>query len=63
MATAGDLAREMKVSTARIAALLNKMEKKGLIISTPSSEDARKVNVEITSLGSESAEKMKAHML
>lgn len=48
---AGDLAREMNVSTARIAALLRKMEKNGLLIRKGSPDDARKTIVEITPEG------------
>lgn len=48
---AGDLARELNVSTARIAALLRKMEKNGLIIRRHSSEDARQIVVDITQEG------------
>lgn len=48
---AGELARELNVSTARIAALLGKMEKNGLIIRYRSSADARQIVVEITQEG------------
>ena len=48
---AGDIARKINVSTARIAALLNKMEKNGFIRREPSPEDARKTVVKLTALG------------
>lgn len=60
---AGDLARELGVSTARIAALLRKMEKNGLIVRYRSSADARQTVVEITEAGSAYVDKMKEQML
>lgn len=48
---AGDLARELKVSTARIAALLNKLEEKGLVKRCRSARDARRTVVKITPKG------------
>lgn len=48
---AGDLARELNVSTARIAALLKKMEKNGLITRSGSPADARKTIVALTPAG------------
>ena len=50
---AGDLARELNVSTARIAALLRKMEKNGLIERHHSETDARQTVVKITPVGIE----------
>lgn len=60
---AGDLARELEVSTARIAALLRKMEKNGLIVRYRSAEDARQTVVQITQEGSAYVDKMKEQML
>lgn len=60
---AGELARELNVSTARIAALLRKMEKNGLIVRYRSSEDARQTVVQITQEGSAYVDKMKEQML
>ena len=60
---AGDLAKELNVSTARIAALLRKMEKNGLIVRSRSSEDARQTVVEITQTGNAYVDKMKEQML
>lgn len=48
---AGDIAKRMNVSTARIAAMLNKMEKSGYIQRRTSAEDARKTVVTLTGLG------------
>lgn len=48
---AGDLAKELKVSTARIAALLNKLEEKGLVERSRSAQDARRTVVKITPKG------------
>lgn len=55
---AGDLALNLKVSTARIAVLLKKMEKKNFIVKRPSSEDGRKTVVELTDLGRKEVEAM-----
>lgn len=60
---AGDLARELGVSTARIAALLRKMEKNRLIFRYRSSEDARQTVVQIMQEGSAYVDKMKEQML
>lgn len=60
---AGELARELNVSTARIAALLRKMEKNGLIIRHRSDTDARQTVVELTRTGKDYVEKMKETIL
>ena len=60
---AGDLARELNVSTARIAALLRKMENDKLIVRHHSPLDARQTVVEITEKGSTYVNKMKEQML
>ena len=60
---AGELARELDVSTARIAALLRKMEKSGLIIRYRSAEDARQTVVKITREGSAYVDIMKEQIL
>lgn len=59
---AGDLARELNVSTARIAALLKKMECKGLITRYPSAHDARKTVVTMTEKGSLKLKEMEEEM-
>ena len=56
---AGDLAKRLNVSTARIAALLKKMEKSGLLTRHDSSEDGRRTLVEITPAGAALATEMR----
>lgn len=60
---AGDLARELNVSTARIAALLKKMESNGLIVRYDSPKDARKTVVEITDEGRAYLNRLKEDVL
>lgn len=60
---AGELARELNVSTARIAALLKTMEKNGLVVRSTSSADARQTVVGITQAGIDWAEQMKEKLL
>ena len=60
---AGDLARELNVSTARIAALLRKMEKNGLIQRHAAQADARQTVVEITQAGMEYSDKIMEQLL
>lgn len=60
---AGDLASSLKVSTARIAVLLKKMEKRDLIIRRPSAQDGRKTVVELTDLGRKTVEAMRKKAL
>lgn len=60
---AGDLARELNVSTARIAALLKKMEKNGLIERRSAKGDARQTVVEITQAGIEYSDKIREQIL
>lgn len=60
---AGDLARELNVSTPRIAALLKKMESNGLIVRHDSSRDGRKTVVEITAEGTEYLNRIKEDVL
>lgn len=60
---AGDIAREMNVTTARVAALLRNMEKNGLILRENSSEDARCTVVRITGKGTDFISRKKAALL
>lgn len=46
-----DIARDMNVSTARIAAMLRQLEKNGFITRESSSQDGRKTVVTLTKLG------------
>lgn len=48
---AGDIARALGVSTARIAALLNRLEKNGFITRETAAHDARKTVVRLAPLG------------
>lgn len=47
----GDIARDMNVSTARIAAMLRQLEKNGFITRKRSDQDGRKTVVALTKLG------------
>ncbi len=60
---AGDIAKKMNVSTARVAALLKNMEKNELIIRENSSEDARKTVVRITERGLERLKNKREQLL
>ncbi len=60
--TAGDLSEYMRVSTARIAVLLKKMETKGLIEKEHDSADRRVVVVKLSNRGKELADKFKANL-
>ena len=60
--TAGDLSEYMNVSTARIAALLKKMEAKGLIEKEHDLADGRVVVVNLSNQGKELADKFKANL-
>lgn len=57
--TAGDISEFLNVSTARVAVILQKMEKKGLITKTKSQQDARVTVVDLTEQGKETAQEMK----
>ena len=48
-----DLAKQLDVSTARIATALNTLERKGFIKRVPSMDDGRKVAIILTPLGNE----------
>lgn len=48
---AGDLSKKMSVSTARVAAMLKSLEKKGYILRTQSKTDARSVVITLTPPG------------
>ena len=47
------ISKDMEVSTARIAALLNHLEEKGLVIRSSDPEDNRQVLVQLTDEGAE----------
>ena len=54
-----DLSRHMVVSTARIAALLNRMEEKGLISRLPDPLDNRQIIVSLSPKGEEAIEQFR----
>ncbi len=60
---AGDLSKKLNVSTARIAALLKKMEQNGWITRRASQEDARRIVVEITPAGIALVDEMREQTL
>lgn len=60
---ASDLSKKLNVSTARIAALLKRMEQNGLITRCTSPKDARRTVVEITPAGIASVDKMREQAL
>ena len=60
--TAGDLSEFMKVSTARIAVLLKKMEAKGLIEKEHDSADGRVVVVRLSKQGKVLADQFKTNL-
>ncbi|MGN1235229.1 MAG: MarR family winged helix-turn-helix transcriptional regulator [Christensenellaceae bacterium] len=58
--TAGELAKRMCVTTARIARALNTLEKKEYIRRESDESDARKVVIRLTSLGEEALKERKS---
>ncbi len=62
----GEISRAMRVSTARIAAVLGQLETKGLLVRMPLPEDHRKVTVSLTPFGEETIRahygKMRTHV-
>lgn len=59
----GDFSKMLNVSTARVAALLKKLEQGGLITRRSSSKDARRTVVEITPAGVAFVDEMKERAL
>lgn len=53
----GEISGEMGISSARIAAALNNLEKKGLVTRRIDPDDRRRILVELTELGKEQARK------
>lgn len=60
---AGDLAKHLNVSTARIAVLIKKMESRSLIRTYSSPEDARKTIIEITETGKKQVDAFKEELI
>lgn len=61
--TAGDLAKNLNVSTARIAVLLKKMESRGYVTKTACETDARKTIIKLTDEGRIKVEQQKEKMI
>lgn len=59
---AGDLAKKMNVSTARVASALNTLQNKGYVLRRPDGKDARKVVVCLTEQGAEALEQRKLYV-
>lgn len=60
---AGDFAKKMNVSTARVAALLKRMEQSGFITRRDSTRDARRTIVEITPAGAAFVDELREQLL
>lgn len=60
--TAGQISKEIRVSTARVAVLLKKMEAKGLIEKTVHEKDARVIIVKLSEHGIQTAETFRQDM-
>lgn len=60
---AGDIARASCVSTARVAAALNKLEEQGVVMRATAGEDSRKTVVSLTDAGLAKAETVRDRML
>lgn len=58
-----ELSEKMSVSTARIAALLNHMEEKRLILRAPDPDDSRQTIVRLTPEGEATIEKTRAEVI
>lgn len=58
-----DLSKVMKVSSARIAALLNQMEKKGWIVRTTDMNDCRQTIIALTDDGKKEVEKARKEIV
>lgn len=56
--TAGEISEFLNVSTARVAVILSKMEKKGLITRSRGQKDARVTVVQLTQAGTDTAKEM-----
>lgn len=59
---AGDLAKKMNVSTARIASALNTLQSKGYIKRESEKNDARKVVIRLTEQGAQALEARKIYI-
>lgn len=62
LVTAGQIAAQLQISTARVAALLKKMEAKDLIIRETGPKDARTTVVRLSDHGRETVEKLRSEI-
>jgi DNA-binding MarR family transcriptional regulator len=62
IATPSDICREMGISSARIAAALNRMEEKGLVTRRIDTHDRRRILVDLTESGRTEVEKRKSEV-
>lgn len=60
--TSGEIAKEMSVSTARVASALNTLENKGFVLREKQTDDARKVVITLTESGALALEKRKEYV-
>lgn len=60
--TAGDLSRDLRMTTSRIAAVLNSLQRKGMIERGEDAQDRRRVLVRLTAAGSALCEHRKARV-
>lgn len=58
-----DISDEMNISSARVAAMLNNLEKKGLVMRKKNPDDRRKTIVVITEKGKEMAKKIETDVM
>ncbi|HEY5508704.1 MAG TPA: MarR family transcriptional regulator [Paludibacter sp.] len=56
-----ELATLTRIKTQSMSQILNKMEKQGVILKTPCTEDKRKVYISLTSFGNEKVDEIKYH--
>ena len=59
----GEISEEMGISSARVAAALNSLEKKGLVTRRIDPDDRRRILVELTQQGSEQVQKHTEELL
>ena len=59
----GAISREADISTARVAVLLNGLEKKGFIVRVPSASDRRMLSVNLTENGKDYLRKKKEELI
>lgn len=58
-----DISREMHISTARVSAIINKLEERGLVTRQASKKDARKTMIVLTQQGMNLAKEMEESLI